>query len=174
MALGKMRQLWQYAIYLIENHLISWFSPFNFMALWKNAKGEVVLYNFWKMWLKSLLLCQNPLQKHLHEEMIYFSLELCCNWPPREVKAGSQSRDQEAGTEAEAMEECYLLAFCPWLAQPGIIISPRTTCPGVASLNSRLCPPTSITNQENKHLHRLAHEPQWKQFLGMNSLSRWV
>ena len=35
----------------------------------------------------------------------------------KEVRAGTQGGNPEAGTEAEVMEECCLLACFPWLAQ---------------------------------------------------------
>jgi hypothetical protein len=38
----------------------------------------------------------------------------------KEVRTGTQA-GQEAGAEAEAMEECFLLACFPWLAQPALL-----------------------------------------------------
>ena len=43
------------------------------------------------------------------------------------VGAGTQSRNLEAGTEAEAMEECCLLAYFIWLAQPVSLLGPPTS-----------------------------------------------
>ena len=38
----------------------------------------------------------------------------------KEVRTGTQA-GQEAGADAEAMEECYLLACLTWLAQPALL-----------------------------------------------------
>jgi hypothetical protein len=46
---------------------------------------------------------------------IQLTLPYCCS-SPKEVMIESQA-GQEAGTDAEAMEGCYLLACFPWLAQ---------------------------------------------------------
>lgn len=52
-------------------------------------------------------------QKKL-EERVYFSLHFQVRLlPTKEVRTGTQGRDLEAETEAEAMEECCLLAFSP-------------------------------------------------------------
>ena len=49
----------------------------------------------------------------------------------KEVRVGTQGRDLEAGTDVEAMEECCLLVWPSWLSSY-ILISPKTTRPGVA------------------------------------------
>lgn len=36
----------------------------------------------------------------------------------KEIRAGTQGRSLEAGTETEALKECILLTFSPWIAQP--------------------------------------------------------
>jgi hypothetical protein len=49
-----------------------------------------------------------------------------------EVKTGIQTgMILEAGTDAEAMEECCLLAYFTWLAQPAFLQEPRTSSPGM-------------------------------------------
>jgi hypothetical protein len=50
---------------------------------------------------------------------IQLTLPHCCS-SPREVRAGTQA-GQEAGADAEAVEECSLLACFPWLAQPALL-----------------------------------------------------
>ena len=39
----------------------------------------------------------------------------------RKDGGGTQGRNLEAGTDIEAVEECYLLALSPWLVQPVLI-----------------------------------------------------
>jgi hypothetical protein len=46
---------------------------------------------------------------------IQLTLPHCCT-SSKEVRTGIQA-GQEVGTDAEAMEGCYLLACFPWLAQ---------------------------------------------------------
>jgi hypothetical protein len=46
---------------------------------------------------------------------IQLTLPYCCS-SPKEVRTGTQA-GQEAGTDAEAVEGCYLKASFPWLAQ---------------------------------------------------------
>jgi len=53
-----------------------------------------------------------------------------------------QGRNLEAGADAEAMEECCLLAFSAYF-----LIEPRAMCPGMVPHNG-LSPPTSITYQK--------------------------
>jgi hypothetical protein len=60
----------------------------------------------------------------------------------------SQSRNLEAGAEAQVMVECYLLPSSSWLAQPHFLYHPGLSAPGWYYL-SELAPPTSIINQEN-------------------------
>jgi hypothetical protein len=48
-------------------------------------------------------------------------------WLPGSIEPmpeGSQGRNLEAATEADAMEECCLLAFSPWLPQLPFFYSP--------------------------------------------------
>jgi hypothetical protein len=47
---------------------------------------------------------------------IMLTLPHCCS-STKEVRTGTQE-GQKAGTDAEAMEECSLLACFPWLAKP--------------------------------------------------------
>lgn len=77
-------------------------------------------------------------------------------------------------TQAEALEECYLVACFTWLAQP-VFLQPRTTCPGVAlpAVGWALLPPTSIINQENAH--KLAYRPiSWGDIFSFKSLSSQI
>ena len=43
---------------------------------------------------------------------------VCLTGYIQSIIRGSQGRNLEAETEAEAMEECCLLAYSPWLVQP--------------------------------------------------------
>ena len=54
-------------------------------------------------------------QKQLGEERVYFLLQLSGHIPPlTEVRAG---------TQAEAVEECFVLACSPWISQPAFLHS---------------------------------------------------
>jgi hypothetical protein len=48
----------------------------------------------------------------------------------KEVRAGAQGRNPEAGTEAEAMEECCLLDCSPWLSQRAYLYSSESPAQG--------------------------------------------
>jgi hypothetical protein len=62
------------------------------------------------------------------------------NLSPREVRAGA---------DVEAMEECCLLAYSSWLAQPAFLLHPGPSAQAGWHCPSEPGPPTSITNQEN-------------------------
>ena len=65
----------------------------------------------------------------------------------KEVRAGVQARNLEAGTKAELTEDAgYSLASQAYSAC--FLIQPRTACPALAP-PSELGPLTSIINQEN-------------------------
>ena len=61
----------------------------------------------------------------LGEKRIYFSLQL-----PLTITEGNQERRLEAGTEAEAREECCLLACSLWLVQPNFLYLPGSLAQG--------------------------------------------
>jgi hypothetical protein len=86
-------------------------------------------------------------QKEVREERVYLTLQLI-NYSPREVREGAQSRNQEAGADAEAMEECCLFALSLWLARPVLFyfLSSRINFPRVATSTTGLNTSTSITN----------------------------
>ena len=42
------------------------------------------------------------------------------------IRAGTQVRNLEAEANAEAMEECCLLAYFTWLVQPAFLYTPVT------------------------------------------------
>lgn len=65
----------------------------------------------------------------------------------REVRAGTQGRDLEAGTEVEAIEDHCLMACSSSPAQPAFLYSLRPPAQGDAAHNG-LSLPTSIINQE--------------------------
>jgi hypothetical protein len=58
----------------------------------------------------------------------------------REVRAGTQGRTLQAGTDTEAVEKCGLLTCSLWLSQPAFL-PPKTTClGGTPSTVSRALP----------------------------------
>jgi hypothetical protein len=66
--------------------------------------------------------------KQVGEERVYSVNTSTLLFIPKEVRAGTQA-GQEAGADAEAMEECY------WLASPGLfslLTEPRITSPEMA------------------------------------------
>jgi hypothetical protein len=65
--------------------------------------------------------CTNIMTKKQdgEERFIQLTLPHCCS-SPKEVRTGTQA-GQGAGADAEAMEECYLLACFPWFAQLGFL-----------------------------------------------------
>jgi hypothetical protein len=64
-------------------------------------------------------------------------------------KAGVQNRNMETGTEAETMEEHYLLACPLCLAQFDFLYPTYLTMDGTT--HNELGPPPPIINQENAH-----------------------
>lgn len=60
-------------------------------------------------------------KSYLGEERVYFSFS---------VGAGSQSRNLEAGNEAEVVGKCCLLTWSLWRSAC-FFIPPKTICPGV-------------------------------------------
>jgi hypothetical protein len=54
-------------------------------------------------------------KKQVGEERVYSAYS-----SPKEVRTGTQA-GQKAGTDAEAMEGCSLLACFPWLPQPALL-----------------------------------------------------
>ena len=65
----------------------------------------------------------------------------------------------EAGTEAEATEECCLLACSPSLSQPGFFNTAQDHLLRGGTLHTELGPPTSITNQEKCPTHLPTGQP---------------
>ena len=55
-------------------------------------------------------------KKQVGEERVYTAYNSILLLNTTEVRTGTQA-GQEAGTDAEAMERCYLLSYFPWLAQ---------------------------------------------------------
>lgn len=72
-----------------------------------------------------------------YAERVYFILQL---WS---VMRGSQGRSLKAGTEAEAMEACCILACYSCLAQLAFLYNTGLSAQGC------LCPSSSIFNLEN-------------------------
>jgi hypothetical protein len=60
--------------------------------------------------------CTNMIKKQVEEERVYSAYTSTLLFITKEVRTGTQA-GQEAGADAEAMEECYLLTCFPWLAQ---------------------------------------------------------
>ena len=86
-------------------------------------------------------------QKKFGEEKVYFDLQL--ETIIKEVRAGTQGGNPEAGTEAEDREEHCSLACSPWLAQPAFSSLSRITFSELSTVYNKLDPLTSIINQEN-------------------------
>ena len=81
-------------------------------------------------------------QKQCGEKRIYYTLQLSGHTPsPREASAGTQGRNLDAETEAEAKGGCCLQACSPWVA--------TTYLPKDGTTPSGPGLPTSIINQEN-------------------------
>lgn len=66
----------------------------------------------------------------------------------KEVRAGAQGRNLEAGTAREIVEEPWLLLRSPHLSQSAFLYHQDQTHSGNTNL-SELGPPLSIINQEN-------------------------
>lgn len=82
-------------------------------------------------------------QKQLEEERIYFSCQLSGDSvSPREVRAEVHGSNPEAEAKAEATDECCLLAFSPWLAQPACLYN----LPRGATTHSELDPPLYLSS----------------------------
>jgi hypothetical protein len=90
-------------------------------------------------------------QKQFGEERVAFSLQLLGHSAsPREVKAGTKGRNLETRTEAEAMEEYYLLVCSICLP-----IHYRTICPKVVPFTVGWA--LSHQSSMKKIPHRLAY-----------------
>jgi hypothetical protein len=59
-------------------------------------------------------------KKQVGEEWVYSAYTSILLFITKEVRTGTQAC-QEAGTDAEAMEGCSLLAYFTWLAQPALL-----------------------------------------------------
>jgi hypothetical protein len=59
-------------------------------------------------------------KKQVGEERVYSAYTSILLFITKEVRTGTQA-GQEAGTDAEAMEGCSLLACFSWLAQPTLL-----------------------------------------------------
>ena len=59
-------------------------------------------------------------KKQVGEERVYSAYTSILLFITKEIKTGTQA-GQEAGTNAEAMEGCSLLACLTWLAQPAFL-----------------------------------------------------
>jgi hypothetical protein len=59
-------------------------------------------------------------KKQVGEKRFYSAYTSTLLFITKEVRTGTQTT-QEAGADAEAMEECSLLVCFPWLAQPALL-----------------------------------------------------
>jgi hypothetical protein len=82
------------------------------------------------------------IKKQVGEERVYSAYTSILLFITKEVRTGTQA-GQKAGADAEAMEECSLLACLTWLAQPALI-EPKTTSPEMVPPTRGLSP--LITN----------------------------
>ena len=71
----------------------------------------------------SVAVIKAPQPKTTWREKDLFHLIVCTIY--RGVSARTHRKDQEAGTEAEAMKECCLLTCSLWLAQSAFIYHPE-------------------------------------------------
>jgi hypothetical protein len=85
-------------------------------------------------------------QKQLGEERVYFVTQLI-NLSSKEVRAGSHSRNLEAGADTEAMEGKLITGLSSWLAQPAFLYHPG---PGVAPPTHREWGPCHPSYQSRK------------------------
>jgi hypothetical protein len=70
---------------------------------------------------QGLYSCTNiTTKKQVGEERVYSAYTSILLFITKEVRTGTQAV-QKAGADAEAMEECSLLACLPWLAQPALL-----------------------------------------------------
>jgi hypothetical protein len=80
----------------------------------KDIKSQSVL-------VRVSILEQNIMtRKQVGEERVYSAYTSSLLLSPKEAMTGSQA-GQKAGADAEAMEECSLLACFPWLAHPALL-----------------------------------------------------
>lgn len=82
---------------------------------------------------------------HFRKERV--SLSYICSPSCREVRAGTQSGNLEAGTEPKAMEKCCWLICSPWRVSC-FLIHPGTTCP--LNHSSKQCTLSIATGQLNR------------------------
>lgn len=82
----------------------------------------------------SVAVIKHHSQNQLVEETVYLILQLM-NLSLREVKAGTQSRNQEAGTEAETMvtDQLFMDSSSCFLTQSGM--APRGLGPSTSVIN---------------------------------------
>lgn len=66
--------------------------------------------------------------KHLEEERVYFHLQPLHSPLLKGVRAGTQGRSQEAGTEADAGEECCLLTWGHFLNSGSLFSDDSILC----------------------------------------------
>lgn len=96
-----------------------------------------------------LLLCccdKDHWQKNLGDLRVY--LAYTSTSQSQFIIEGSQGRN----SRRETMEEDSLRPCSPCLSQPGFLYHPGSLSRD-GTTSSGLCPPTSITNQENPHRH---------------------
>ena len=78
--------------------------------------------------------------------------------PSSKVRAGTQGRNLETGTEAESIEECFLLAGSLRLAQPPFLYQ-HDHLPKGGPVQDVLGPPTPFINQG--HAPQACPQPIW-------------
>lgn len=87
----------------------------------------------------AVIKCHN--QKQLVEERVYFKLTVPHhNLLLKEVRTGTEGKNLEAGTKAEAREESFLLACS------ACFLDTQDHQPGIAPPTNELGPPPLITN----------------------------
>jgi hypothetical protein len=107
-----------------------------------------------------------PRSKLGRKGFIWLTLPYCCS-SPKEVRTGTQT-GQEAGADAEATEECSLLACFPWLARPALIQNPKLPAQRWSHPQGAF-PPWSLIEKMPYSWISWRHFLNWSSFLCDNS-----
>lgn len=96
-------------------------------------------------------------QKQFREVRLYFTLQPMVRPSSRKVRARTQGRSLEAGTDEEATEECWLLAWSSWFARLVFFFyTPQNHNPRVAQpiMGWAFSHPSPIKQMHDRLVHR--------------------
>lgn len=121
------------------------------------------VYDWWAQWLvgRINMICVWKIAKRARrsEKSMSIPVSLLLLWQKRWRERGEVSsslsyshHERKSGQEAETREECCLLSYSPWFAQP------RSTCPGLTPPRVVWAP---LYPSLRKCPHRLAYRPVW-------------